>query len=113
MEVGATIGCYNLIKDRCITGIPLDKRPFHCVDSSRRKYMLRKNDDWLIDHMGSMILEGAYPQIRNVLMTDPNETNIDVQNRNMSQLFDMHLNGKKKIISQLNKDTFIKNNIKN
>ena len=74
--------------------------------------MLRNDDDWLIDYKGSMILEGAYPQIRNVLMTDPNKTDPEIQINNMCQLMDMQSKGSSKIINQLNKDSLIKNNIK-
>ena len=63
----------------------------------------------LIDYKGSMILEGAYPQIRNVLMTNPNKTDPETQIKNIGQLFDMQNDGKKKIINQLNKDSLIKN----
>ena len=48
-EKGALAGCYNLIANRCINGVELERRPLHCVDTARNKYLLRKDDDWLVD----------------------------------------------------------------
>ena len=42
---GVVSGGYQLLHDRCISGIDVDKRPFHCVDNSRNKYMLRTGND--------------------------------------------------------------------
>ena len=59
--------------------IDVDKRPFHCIDSSRSKYILRENDNWSIDDRGERVARHAYDAIRPIYdisdTTDP-ETKI-------------------------------------
>jgi len=45
-ESSVQAGVYNLINNRCIEGLEIEERPFHCVDHSRNKYLLRISDDW-------------------------------------------------------------------
>ena len=113
----ALSGCFNLITSRCINGISLEKRPLHCVDSSRNKYLLRMNNDWNVDNGGEKILRGAYPKIKEIYEINKaidydNHAEIDNQIKNMGQIINLEKNGKKRIIKELNRLTLIKNNIK-
>nr|QBK88814.1 MAG: cholesterol-binding START domain containing protein [Mimivirus LCMiAC01] len=117
IENGALSGCFNLITNRCIDGIELKDRPFHCVDSSRCKYLLYSDNNWNIDSNGEKILGGAYPKVTKVFKPDKN---IDYDNKielekhldDMNQIIDLKKNGKKRILRELNKKTLLKNNIK-
>ena len=111
---GALSGCCNLILNRCVNGIELENRPFHCVDSSRNKYLLHTKDDWSIDNKGEQILKGVYPKINKVfeLNNQIDNSNIDKTIANMGQILEMNKYGKKKIINVLTKKTLLKNNIK-
>lgn len=64
LKNGPTEGCYNYINKRCIEGKPIEERPIHCVDVAREKYVLRTNDNWIVDIKGNIILDTAYKPIR-------------------------------------------------
>lgn len=57
--------CVNLITSRCIDNIDIEKRPIHCLDTARHKYLLRTNGNWEIDMNGRRILDGSTNLIRN------------------------------------------------
>ena len=105
---GATAGCFELLKTRCIDNIELPKRPFHCVDMSRSKYMLRSNDTWNVDLKGEKILKQTCPKIRSVYPTD-DLSDMVTYGKNMAQLLDMEYKSKK-IIGYLNNKALLKNN---
>ena len=56
LDNGSILGCYKLLQSRCIDDIEIDKRPFHCIDISRCKYLLRSKNDWDVDQCGESIL---------------------------------------------------------
>jgi len=107
---GPTAGCYKIIENRCIKDIELAKRPFHCLDDARSKYMLRVNDNWDIDKKADKILTAAYPKIRLLFPYEYEDTQTQITNVN--KLLEMETKGKHKIISELNKKTLLKKNIK-
>lgn len=131
LKNGALAGSLKLIKDRCITNIKVEKRPFHCVDDARNKYIVRENDDWVIDKNGNKILtttyskiEEAYPDIpsrRNINLNDIDSDDPDIMDfdgvdmekytTDMTQLMDMRNNGNR-IIGEINKFSLLKNNVK-
>lgn len=106
---GALIGCSKLIKDRCIYDIEVPNRPFHCVDSSRNKYILRTNNKWNIDEKGRQILGTTYPIIRPLF--DMSVEDIKKKEDNLRQINDLETNGQKKIIGELNTVALLKNNV--
>ena len=108
---GAIAGCYNLIENRCIRGVEIEKRPFHCVDDARSKYLLRENDDWSVDKKGFKILSEAFPKIRDAYLMGENDE-FESQINSINQLMNMELKGKTKIINELNKVALLKNNIR-
>ena len=112
---GPTTGGYQLIMDRCVTGKDMNKRPFHCVDESRNKYLLRTNNDWKVDNGGQRIIEDAIEKIRGAYNTEIkyNDTR-EVRDRKLaiiSDLMDLEIKGKKRILRELNKHTLLKNNV--
>lgn len=59
-----TYGCITLLDNRCIADIELSERPFHCVDTSRSKYVVFTDNQWQIDERGQKILRQVYPKVR-------------------------------------------------
>jgi len=115
LQKGAVAGCYKLITGRCIDNIQIDKRPFHCVDGSRNKYLLHTEDEWSIDLNGNKILRETYPKVRGAFDIQVNRgDSMEVVNeklKNIDQIRDLERYGKKRILKILNKKTLLKNNI--
>jgi hypothetical protein len=63
-ENGHIVGYINLMKTRCIDNVDLEKRAFHCIDTSRNKYMLHKEGAWNIDHDGLELIQSTYPKVK-------------------------------------------------
>ena len=113
MKYGGVEGCCQIFDDRCIKNLKLEERPFHCVDDSRNKYMLRTGDEWVIDKKAEKIMEAIYPRILRLCV--PKEIshyseldNWSKENARMKEI----AHGKGKIIKRLNKKTLLKNNVK-
>ncbi len=116
IDNGALSGCYNLLMNRCINNVELSDRPFHCVDASRSKYLLRVNDDWDIDNGGEKILREAYPKIKGVYEIDKKIDDMDGEEmdeyiKGASEIIKLEKKGKKIIMKELNKKALLKNNI--
>lgn len=105
-DKGIIEGCYKLIKDRCLSNISLDDRSFFCLDYSRNKFLLRKNNGWAIDIGGEEIFTGAYNKIKETLL---DEENIDNYIEKMKQMIELGTKGKKIIINKIKQDSMIKN----
>lgn len=105
-------GVYNFIKDRCITGVDADKRPFHCVDNSRNKYLLYTQNKWRVDNNGEEILDRAINKVRTVFDTDIKRSDSmevrDKKLKNIGELLDLEKD-KKKLLRNINRLTLIKN----
>ena len=108
-DSGALGGCYKLIEDRCINDIDLPRRPFHCLDNSRNKYLLKSNNSWEVDNMGDQILNNAYPIVRPLYKINEDDDFKD-KIKNAEQLTKLE-NGRKRIIKELNNVSLLKNNI--
>ena len=94
----------------------MEKRPFHCVDSSRDKYMVKSKDDWLIDYNGQHIWKTmcekaseVYKPIQEKYINK--ELDIEQAHKYNSQMTEF-LQAKKKVLTLMEKDTAIKNNAK-
>ena len=113
-RLGPNQGCIKYIKNRCIDNISVEKRPIHCVDSARNKYLLRENGSWIIDN-GEKILKEAYKNIKNVYLIKFSDNNyiqkIDELNDKMKQLVVIETKGKVKVLGILNNLIMLKNNI--
>ena len=116
---GAILGCNNLISNRCIDDIDINKRPFHCVDESRLKFILRNNDKWQVDSKGEQIMDDAIKLVNNNYETTMKDDKFydnsyaERINKNIAELIELQKKGKKKIAKELSKKTLLKNNVDN
>ena len=108
-------GIYNFIEDRCIKNIDVEKRPFHCVDDSRNKYLLYTGDRWKIDKNAADIIDTARDKVKMVYDTEivrgQKMSEIDERLDKIGELFDFEKKGRKKIVHELNKQTLVKNDL--
>jgi hypothetical protein len=110
-ENGSILGCYKLLQSRCIDNIDVDKRPFHCLDVSRCKYLLRSKNDWGVDQCGEQILILGCNKIKDAYDIK-DISDLEQYGKNMEQLIKLETEGKPKILKELNKKALLKNNIK-
>ena len=107
------VGGLRLLTDRCITNVDVPNRPFHCVDGSRNKYLLRTNNDWMVDRNASRIIDTTIEKIKSVYDVDIKRSDKakvrDKKLARLCELIDFEKTGKKKILKRLNKDTLLKN----
>ena len=112
---GTIAGCFNVIKGRCIDNVDLKNRPFHCVDQSRNKYLLYRNNEWSVDISGSEILNKVYPKIHKVFDITVHRGDsmrvIDKKLANMDQIRELEKYGRSRILKELSALTYLKNNI--
>ena len=107
---GSVLGSYNLIKDRCVQDKELSKRPVHCTDISRKKYLLRHNNEWIIDPNADKLLTMTFNKMKDAYNLESD----DIYNnlKNTSELIKLDIDGRKKINNQISKDVLLKNEIK-
>jgi hypothetical protein len=116
---GAILGCNNLLVNRCIDDIDINKRPFHCVDESRLKFILRNNDKWEVDSKGEQIMDDAVKLINNNYETTMKDDEFydngyaERINKNIAELLKLQTKGRKRIAKELSKKTLLKNNVDN
>jgi hypothetical protein len=106
---GSILGSYNLIKGRCVEDKDLSKRPVHCTDSSRKKYLLRHNNEWIIDQQADKLLTMTFNKMKDAY--DLDTTDVYDRLRNTNELINLDINGRKKINKQISTDVLLKNNI--
>lgn len=106
---GPSAGCEKLIMNRCVNGISKDKRPIHCVDASREKFMVKTKGEWELDVDKDDILKPAFAHMRT--QYDISEDNKDIMDKvkNLQLLQEMDTIGGKKTIKHLVKKTLLKN----
>lgn len=103
------LACYEFLKGRCIDNIALEKRPFHCVDDARLKFLLRIDDKWIVDRKGEELLKRLIDKIKEVFMvTSGDDTNtILLKNKRFREYFeDMY-----KVLDYILDDVNLRNNI--
>ena len=69
-RLGADYAAEEMIETRCITNFTAEERPIHCVDSSRDKYVVRKDNSWVVDNNGEMIVEKTFPMLKEVFIDE-------------------------------------------
>jgi hypothetical protein len=91
------MGCYKLIINRCITDMPKEKRPIHCTDISRNKYLVKVDDEWKTDINGSIILQPPSKIVNDVYEKNHQKKNICLIKvcETKRKMFDMEKNGHK------------------
>lgn len=100
IKYGPVDGCVQLIKLKCIDNKELDKRSIHCLDASRHKFFVRKNNDWQVDMNGKKILNKAKNIVKNIFDND-----FDIDKINDLTLKAIYVN---KMIELENKPTQVK-----
>ena len=112
-ESTVRVGVYDLLHDRCIEGVDVEDRPFHCVDDSRNKYLLYTSNDWKVDKNANKIITEVINKVREVYDTEINiETSkeeTEKNYKNIIDLLDLEKKGRKILLKELNKKTLIKN----
>ena len=108
-------GCVKLITDRCIKGVDLKNRPFHCTDNARTTFVLRENNKWIIDNNATKMMNTAFDKVDEAVDLKPNynNSNVDVyeHTNSMMKLFDMRTKNKNKIIRDIKINSLLKNNV--
>ena len=98
---------------KCIEDTEIDKRSIHCVDSARKKFVVRANDNWQVDIKGKKILTISIPITKDIF-----EKDYDYENINDPYLKSIIINkliqleekaGRIKIINDLSGETLLKN----
>lgn len=105
-------GSIFVIKNRCIEDVDIQKRPIHCLDTSRDKYLLRTEDKWVVDHKAKQIFAKVCPLIYKHYLLDPQnpDNGIDKIIQNQQQLINMEKkSSQQKLIKELNDKVYIKN----
>ena len=114
LENGGVYGGYHILFKRCIEGLDMEDRPFHCVDGARNKYMLRTNNTWQIDKKGEQVLEGIYPKMLKICAPNPNISSadeLDEWKKHNDYMVELSNGGETKILKMLNEVTLLKNNV--
>ena len=106
---GSLLGSYNLIKGRCITDKEVSKRPVHCTDSSRKKYLLRYKNEWIIDAKADKLLTMTFNKMKDAYDLECDD--ITERISNTQQLIKLDIDGRKKLNTQISKDVLLKNNV--
>lgn len=111
-EEDASVGCQRLITSRCVDNINVEKRPFHCTDVSRSKYLVRTKNEWCTDYKCSKVMDKVRPIIQELYKID-DSVDTTTKINNILMLMELETKGKKKIINYLNDTTSVKDLIKN
>jgi hypothetical protein len=106
---GSILGSYKVIKDRCITDKDVSKRPVHCTDIPRKKYLLRHNNEWIIDAKADQLLTMTFNK-----MQDAYDLECEDQLEKLKytqELIKLNIDGRKRLNGQISKDVLLKNNV--
>ena len=104
---GSIMGSYKLIKDRCVTNKELSKRPVHCTDISRRKYLLRYKNEWIVDLQADQLLSITFDKMKDAYDIDCDD--LDERIKSTNELIKLDIDGRKVINKQVSKDVLLKN----
>ena len=107
---GSVLGSYKVIKDRCITDKDLSKRPVHCTDLTRKKYLLRHNNEWIIDPKADKLLSMTFDKMKDAYDTESDD--IYEKINNTQQLIKLDIDGRKTLNKQISKDVLLRNTVK-
>ena len=106
---GSLLGSYNVIKGRCVTDKDLSKRPVHCTDFTRKKYLLRYKNEWIVDPRADKLLTMTFNKMKNAYDLECEDLNERITNT--QELLKLDIDGRKKLNTQIGKDVLLKNNI--
>jgi hypothetical protein len=108
---GSILGSYKLIKDRCINEKDVSKRPVHCTDIPRKKYLLRHNNEWIIDLKADKLLTITFNKMKDAYDLECDDVYEKLKNTN--ELIKLDIDGRKKLNKQISQDVLLKNNVNN
>ena len=67
--MGLSKGIVKMIEDNYVNDVPNEERSLWCLDQSRIKYLVRKDNSWKVDLMGREIKKAILPPIKKMLST--------------------------------------------
>jgi hypothetical protein len=113
-DAGPALGSLKLLKNRCINNLPIEKRPMHCVDKSRKKFMVFFLHKWESDN-GDGLIKRIINKVKPVFDIDINRDDdlkitynkVDI----IGEFLDMQKKGDNWFINELQKFTLLKNHI--
>jgi Rps23 Pro-64 3,4-dihydroxylase Tpa1-like proline 4-hydroxylase len=110
LKDSAESGCYKLLRNRCVDGIEIDKRPIHLVDPARKKYLIYTNNEWKHDDGGNMIVESVLNKVKGYWMVDITKDSNEVMEQKAMRMMEC-IRASKKILSYINEHITLKNNV--
>ena len=99
---------------KCVEDKKANERSIHCLDSSRRKFIIRVDDSWQIDLKGKKMLTISIPITKDIFEKDFDFENINdpfMKSEIINKLIQLEQKtGHVKITSDLTNITLLKNN---
>ena len=75
IDMGIPRGIVKMMKEYYVDDIPKEQRSLWCVDQSRLKYLIRKDNKWQTDMMGQILKNDIIPPIKDKLVVLTNNEN--------------------------------------
>ena len=114
IKSGPLTGCVKLINMKCIEDKKANERSIHCLDPSRRKFIIRIDDNWQVDLKGKKMLTISIPITKDIFEKDFDFDNINdpfMKSNIINKLIQLeHKAGHVKITNDLTGTTLLKNN---
>jgi hypothetical protein len=99
---GPLCGTISILDNRCIKNMSIEKRPFHCVDTSRQKFIINKNNAWKVDLDGNEIMSLINPKIYDYCKEDiSDKSDMSSLRKQKNLLESLQRVNQKKIIKEL------------
>jgi hypothetical protein len=107
-----TVGCEYIIKNRCVNGFDIDKRPIHTIDIARNRFAVycgeEPNKAW-VSKEGKYITSKFIP----LIISEYNERYKNTEGYEFltlaKELHDMQTTGRRKIEKSIGEMTYVKN----
>ena len=114
IKCGPVTGCVKLINMKCVEDKKANERSIHCLDPSRKKFIIRVDDNWQIDLKGKKMLTISIPITKDIFEKDFDFDNINdpfLKSEIINKLIQLeHKAGHIKIMNDLTGTTLLKNN---
>ena len=114
IKCGPLTGCVKLINMKCVEDKKANERSIHCLDPSRKKFMIRVDDNWQIDLKGKKMLTISIPITKDIFEKDFDFDNMNdpfMKSEIINKLIQLEQKtGHVKITSDLTNITLLKNN---
>jgi hypothetical protein len=80
------------------------------TDISRKKYLLRHNNEWIIDPNADKLLTMTFNKMKDAYNLESDDIYDNLKNTN--ELIKLDIDGRKKLNTQISKDVLLKNETK-